>query len=221
MTTRQTGHPQDQRHRRNLWPDEGAVRRAPQRLDSKSQRSRLPPSSGVRFRRRAERQPVTALIQGLNDFACRVNVSCAAPDLNQSRKAATQPSGMIQRTGRGNARRPVSRVLSPPLPAGDDHSSRAPVARRLARPTRATARKHACPANRTCRPYLVLLRVGFAMPPLLPGARCALTAPFHPYRWAEARRRFAFCCTVPGVAPAGRYPAPLFPWSPDFPRLSP
>src|SRR5262245_15426828 len=37
-----------------------------------------------------------------------------------------------------------------------------------------------------CRPYLVLLRVGFAMPPLLPGARCALTAPFHPYRQAEA-----------------------------------
>lgn len=26
------------------------------------------------------------------------------------------------------------------------------------------------------------------------------------------------CCTVPGLAPAGRYPAPLSPWSPDFPR---
>lgn len=31
-----------------------------------------------------------------------------------------------------------------------------------------------------CRPYLVLLPVGFTMPPLLPGARCALAAPFHP-----------------------------------------
>jgi len=29
-------------------------------------------------------------------------------------------------------------------------------------------------------PYLALLRVGFAMRPLLPAARCALTAPFHP-----------------------------------------
>ncbi len=29
-------------------------------------------------------------------------------------------------------------------------------------------------------PYLVLLRAGFTLPPLLPGARCALTAPFHP-----------------------------------------
>ena len=30
-------------------------------------------------------------------------------------------------------------------------------------------------------PYLVLLRVGFCLPPVLPRARCALTAPFHPY----------------------------------------
>ena len=29
--------------------------------------------------------------------------------------------------------------------------------------------------------YLVLLRVGFTMPRLLPPARCALTTPFHPY----------------------------------------
>jgi len=30
-------------------------------------------------------------------------------------------------------------------------------------------------------PYLVLLRMGFTLPPVLPLARCALTAPFHPY----------------------------------------
>jgi len=29
--------------------------------------------------------------------------------------------------------------------------------------------------------YLVLLRVGFTLPFLLPVTRCALTAPFHPY----------------------------------------
>ncbi len=33
--------------------------------------------------------------------------------------------------------------------------------------------------------YLVLLRVGFTLPLLLPIARCALTAPFHPYRTAS------------------------------------
>jgi hypothetical protein len=31
-------------------------------------------------------------------------------------------------------------------------------------------------------PYLVLLRVGFTLPPALQPERCALTAPFHPYR---------------------------------------
>ena len=30
--------------------------------------------------------------------------------------------------------------------------------------------------------YLVLLRVGFTLPFVLPPTRCALTAPFHPYR---------------------------------------
>jgi hypothetical protein len=30
-------------------------------------------------------------------------------------------------------------------------------------------------------PYLVLLRVGFALPAPLLWRRCALTAPFHPY----------------------------------------
>ena len=37
-------------------------------------------------------------------------------------------------------------------------------------------------AQTSRRPYSVLLPVGFAVPPALPQARCALTAPFHPYR---------------------------------------
>jgi hypothetical protein len=39
---------------------------------------------------------------------------------------------------------------------------------------------HPCGRSRAL-PYLVLLRAGFCLPPLLPEARCALTAPFHPY----------------------------------------
>ena len=65
--------------------------------------------------------------------------------------------------------------------------------------------------RRADRPYLVLLRVGFTLPRPLPAARCALSAPFHPYRAAprgDLAWRFAFCGTFPGVAPAGRYPAP-------------
>ncbi len=56
------------------------------------------------------------------------------------------------------------------------------------------------------RPYSTLLPVGFAVPLPLPVARWALTPPFHPgscmHEWSD------FCGTFPGVAPAGRYPAP-------------
>jgi len=73
------------------------------------------------------------------------------------------------------------------------------------------------------RPYSVLLQVGFALPPPLPEARCALTAPFRPYRIET--RRFVFCGTVPeeqGQAPAPRrvLPGTFTPWSPDFPPLT-
>src|SRR5271169_4768620 len=36
-------------------------------------------------------------------------------------------------------------------------------------------------SSRELPPYLVLLRVGFALPATLLPRRCALTAPFHPY----------------------------------------
>src|SRR4051794_10428623 len=78
----------------------------------------------------------------------------------------------------------VCKPGSVPRFSGDGHSSGTFVAERLARPTRAAARK-ARPAARSptaCRSYLVLLPVGFALPPPLPAARCALTAPFHPCR---------------------------------------
>ena len=94
--------------------------------------------------------------------------------------------------------------------ARDGHSSGTLVAERLARPTRTAA------GNCHCRPYLVLLPVGLAVPPSLPKARCALTAPFQPcpdrnptavcfllrFPWSRLRR------TLSGT---------VFPWSPDFP----
>jgi len=51
-----------------------------------------------------------------------------------------------------------------------------------------TRRAGACPKPDSQKPspglppYLVLLRVGFALPVTLLQRRCALTAPFHPYR---------------------------------------
>ena len=63
-----------------------------------------------------------------------------------------------------------------PKGAGD-HSSGMPVTRHLLQPTRATIRKQIMRCS-----YLVLLPTGFTLPLPLPAVRCALTAPFHPYR---------------------------------------
>ena len=63
----------------------------------------------------------------------------------------------------------------------DGHSSGTPVTERLAQPTQTATRKPASRPSPVCRPYLVLLPVGFALPPSLLTARCALTTPFHPY----------------------------------------
>ena len=59
-----------------------------------------------------------------------------------------------------------------------------------------------------CRPYLVLLPVGLAVPSALPKTRCALTAPFHHHPSEDGQT--VLCGAIPGVASAGRYPAPCF-----------
>jgi hypothetical protein len=110
----------------------------------------------------------------------------------------------------------------------DDHSSSPDIADGVKRPTRRhrtgrpNQRLSALPRRRRTPPYLVLLRAGFCLPPMLPRARCALTAPFHPYppprrsprraappkpAHADEGRRYVFCATFLRVAPTGRYPA--------------
>jgi len=71
--------------------------------------------------------------------------------------------------------------------------------------------------------YLGLLAVGFTLPRPSPAARCALTAPFRPYRvgdetpnattWhffdaSSPARRCRFCGTFPRLAPGWRYQPP-------------
>ena len=80
----------------------------------------------------------------------------------------------------------VSRILSAILRSQDGHSSRRRVTTPLQRPTRTFGEPSQLAGGDACappsiRPYLVLLRVGFAMQRSLLNARCALTAPFHPY----------------------------------------
>lgn len=63
--------------------------------------------------------------------------------------------------------------------------------------------------------YLTLLRVGFALPPLLPASRCALTAPFHPYLpMAGGLLSVALSLRSPSLDII-QHPAL---WSPDFPH---
>jgi hypothetical protein len=75
--------------------------------------------------------------------------------------------------------------------------------------------KRACRSKPACRPYLVLLPVGFTMPAPLPGPRCALAAPFHPYR--RLAPAVCFLWHFPWGRPRRALPGTVFPWSPDFP----
>jgi hypothetical protein len=63
--------------------------------------------------------------------------------------------------------------------------------------------------------YLTLLRVGFALPPLLPMARCALTAPFHPYL---DERGGIFSVALSVGSPLPRVTRHTALWSSDFPQ---
>src|SRR5215204_3777000 len=67
------------------------------------------------------------------------------------------------------------------------------------------------PATTSASPYLALLRAGFCLPPMLPPARCALTAPFHPYRLRPVGRswRYIFCATNPSGCPDRGLPGAL------------
>jgi len=65
--------------------------------------------------------------------------------------------------------------------------------------------------------YLVLLRTGFTLPRLLPGARCALTAPFHPYPPKEGGI-FSVALSVDSHPPGVTWRPALR--SPDFPPAS-
>ena len=112
---------------------------------------------------------------------------------------------------RGGGSRPVSRVLS----GAAIHLRRTSPCACSDLP--GSGAGHASPPDGGSLPYLVLLRVGFALPPVLPPARCALTAPFHPCR-APSRTRgglFSVALSV-GSRPPGVTWHPAL-RSPDFP----
>ena len=90
----------------------------------------------------------------------------------------------------------------------------APLPTRLQPPTRTCWSIRGSAGFPARGPYLALLLVGLAMPPLLPAARWALTPPFHPYpstiySTLHNDGRSIFCGAFRRVAPPGRYPAPF------------
>jgi len=130
------------------------------------------------------------------------------------RRLVPRPSRQPVASGKKSAlRRPVSRVLSMSLRTIDGHSSGTSVAGRLARPTRAAARKPACrrPEGPGRPPLFGLAPGGVYRAVPVAGDAVRSYRTLSPLPAAPKRgRRFAFCGTFPGVAPAGRYPAPCF-----------
>src|SRR5262249_17876687 len=122
----------------------------------------------------------------------------------------------------------VSRILFRRRPCGrprDDHSSSPLITEWIKQPTR---EPHAGRVDNL--PYLALLRAGFCLPPMLPPARCALTAPFPPYPSMRALSRahsgrYVFCATSPSGRPdrplAGALPCGVRTFLPPFGGRSP
>ena len=115
----------------------------------------------------------------------------------------------------GEARRNSTKIkwelADKPGSVVDDHSSGMCVTAHLKQPTREQCGPHLMFS------YLVLLRVGFTLPHLLPNARCALTAPFHPY---HPHRNvdggiFSAALSISSHCPGVTWHPAL--WSPDFP----
>ena len=110
---------------------------------------------------------------------------------------------------------PISRVLSAAaMPSRDGHFSRSPITRRLEQPTRKSI------AGRIGPPAGACATSGCSLFGLAPGGVCLarpVTRPageLLPHRFTLTERvrgrtrRFAFCCTFPGLATGGRYPPP-------------
>ena len=112
---------------------------------------------------------------------------------------------------RKSASRPISRVLSGHHGCPGNHSSRTFVTERLKQPTR-TRRG---PRHRV--PIWPCSRRGLPSRGMLPPARCALTAPFHPYRprARDVGGSLSVALSVGSRPPGVTWHLVL--WSPDFP----
>ena len=124
-----------------------------------------------------------------------------------------------------SASRPVSRVLYGAVQQAELRVTAIPLGR--SSPTASGDQPGRLPGDRLdgeCRqrrPYSVLLPAGLAMPGASPSRRCALTAPFHPYRetgpYGPEGAAVYFLWRFPWGRPRRTLSGAVSPWSPDFP----
>src|SRR5262249_19563262 len=130
--------------------------------------------------------------------SCPATTRSRRPSRSRSRGRRTRVSA--EENGRS---RPVSGVLSPRPVAGAEAAA-VPVGHAWPRASSERTGEHGgqpLPLV-AAHPYLLLLRVGLAVPPPSPAARCALAAPFLPC--LPFGGRSVLCGAVPRVASAGR-----------------
>jgi len=127
--------------------------------------------------------------------------ACTQPGLSLSDKRTRKPNSVLcghssRRRVAADAHQRPTRRFRPLLDTPSTKTCRwGPRWSSLSAPGRHRAR--ALLLSSCFPPYLVLLRVGFTLPPSLLPERCALTAPFHPYRTGR-----------PGNRPSGQLPVP-------------
>jgi hypothetical protein len=176
-------------------------------------------SSMARLTRRCIHQPMA----GANKRSARAMTASIHAAMASQSAIVTVAATCCAPSQRRFASWPVSRVLSEDIiSATAIHlgrgSLRASSNQPGRRPGSRLAPRLACAP---CRPYSVLLPVGFAVPLPLPVARCALTTPFHPCRSAfKPAAAVCFLWHFPWGYPRRPLAATVDPWSPDFPPPS-
>ena len=148
-----------------------------------------------------DRQGATGCVAG-NSYSRKPHAGCRREP--KRTLDATQSTGNRPETGRIAERKWES--ADKPGFVVDNHSSRTCVTTDLQRPTRTQRGPRLKGSLFGLAPGGVYHRRG-----MLPPTRCALTAPFQPYRRPKTLRRYTFCCTFRRLAPPRRYLAPCPP----------